>query len=194
VLDSSPDVGLNPMLLLSALVVSPSMRTTGAVLLGSWMSNLGRMLQVADARDRWCRLLYFAAVPLLQLQARADRLGLEVKGAPELVARARRVVPERHPVALTVSFLAATSRLDVVLTHEADDVDDLNGHVAAVVADVGYRGDSLFRAVDLWSGKAVAVSQEIQAIRRYLNERRPLPHTSSIPSPGWPHHALPRPT
>jgi regulator of sirC expression with transglutaminase-like and TPR domain len=39
-------------------------------------------------------------------------------------------VPQGNPVALAVVVLEVAARLNVVLTHEADDVDDLNGQVA----------------------------------------------------------------
>jgi hypothetical protein len=132
------------------------------------------------------------AVPLFRLQAAANCLCLEVECTPELVARVRCVVPQRHLLAFAVPIFAAAARLDVVLPHETDDVDDLNGHVTMVVTNAGYPGHSVPVALDLWPGKPVAVSQETQAIRRYLNERRPLPHKSSIPSLRWPHHVLPR--
>src|SRR6266851_5353839 len=109
-----------------------------------------------------------------------DRLRLELKCAPELVARVRCVASQRHPVALAVCVLVAAACLDVVLPHETDDVDDIYGHVATAVANAGDRGDSVPRALNPGSGKAMVARQEAQAIRRYLNERGPFPHLSSI--------------
>jgi hypothetical protein len=74
----------------------------------------------------------------------------------------------------------------MVLAHESHDVDDLNGHVFTVVTDTGYRGDSVPWALDLRSLKAMVVHEEAQAVRCYLDERRPPPHEFSISRSGCP--------
>lgn len=142
-------------------------------------------LRAADVGERRGGLLYFAAVSLAQAQVGADRLCLEVKRAPELVARARRVATQRRPGALAALILAATARLDVVLPHDTDYVGDLDGHVTAVITNVGYPGNSsVARPLDLRPGKPMVVGQETQAIGRYLNERRSFPHEGSLPRLG----------
>ena len=73
----------------------------------------------------------------------AECLSLEVKCAPKLVARVRCVATQRRPVALAVSILATAAGLDVVLSHGTDDVNDLNGRVATVVANAGNPGGIL---------------------------------------------------
>lgn len=80
---------------------------------------------------------------LLHGQVGADRLDLKVERTPELIASVSGVVPQGNPVALAAAVLTVTARLNVVLTHEAADVDGLDDPVAAMVADVGDRGDSV---------------------------------------------------
>lgn len=143
---------------------------------------LSRTVGVGDSGRR---LLYSAAVQLAQTQVGADRLHLEVKGATEFVSRARCVATQRSPVALTVPILPLDARLDVVLSRETGDVGDLNGHVITVVTNAGYRGNSVPRAFNLRPRKAIVLSQEAQAIRCYLDERRSLPHEFSIPRLGY---------
>jgi hypothetical protein len=63
----------------------------------------------------------------------ADRLRPEIKCGPELVAGVRGVPSELYPVVLAVTIHAADARLYVVLSHEPDYMDDLYGHVVAVV-------------------------------------------------------------
>jgi hypothetical protein len=150
--------------------LTPSMRTVGTVLLVICWLSVAVVPGVGRSRRWRGGLLYFAAVLLFKLQVGADRLCLEIKSVPELVARVRCVSAHRHPVAFAFPVLATVARLDVVLPHETNDVNDLNGHVTTVVTNAGHRGDALLRPLSLGPDKAVAVSQETQAIRRYLNE------------------------
>jgi hypothetical protein len=161
-----------------------SMRTTAVHLFGWWRSSVCSSLRVADVGERRGGLLYSAAVSLAQTQVGADRLCLEAERAPELVAGVRCIATQRRPVVLAVPILAATARLDVVLSHETDHVGDLNRHVATVIMNVGYRGDPIARPLDLRPGEPMVVGQETQAIGRYLNERRSFPHEGSFPRLG----------
>ena len=107
---------------------------------------------------------------------------LEGERAPELIAGVRRVMPECYPATLAVPVLMTAACLNVVLSHEADDVADLNDQVVAVVADASDRGDSVPRALDLWPDEALAVVKEPQAVCRCFDERWPLFHMSRIAS------------
>ena len=101
----------------------------------------------------------------------ADCLRLEVKCAPELVAGVRGVTPECYPLTMAARVLMAAACLDVVLTHEADDVADFNDQVVAMVADASDCGDSVPWALDLRPGKALAVKKEPKAVCRCLDKR-----------------------
>jgi hypothetical protein len=111
---------------------------------------------------------------------RAHRLRLKVECAPELVAGVRGVTPDCYPVTMVVPVLMAAVCLDVVLSHEADDVADFNDQVVAVVSDASDRGDSVPWALDLRAGKALVVMEEPQAVCHFLDERWPLSHLSKI--------------
>ena len=123
-----------------------------------------------------------AGCALSQSQVGADRLRLEVKCAPELVAGVRRIAPELHPVVSAVPVSAAAACLDVVLPHEAHDVADFYRHVVTAVPDTSDRGNSVPRLLDLRYSEPMVV-QETQTVCRYLDERWRLPRRFSIASP-----------
>lgn len=100
----------------------------------------------------------------------ADRLRLEVKCAAELVAGVCGVVPEHSPVAIAASIPVAAARLDVVFTHEANDVAYLDDQVTAVVADASDGRDSVPRTFDLWPVKPLLVMEELHPVRRCRDE------------------------
>jgi hypothetical protein len=70
--------------------------------------------------------------------------------APKLVAAVRRVASKLGPTTALTGWLLQP-RLDVVLSHEADYVDDLDGRIAAVVANATDRRDPVPWALDLGS-------------------------------------------
>src|SRR5215831_19606155 len=124
---------------------------------------------ISGASRRRCSDCCCQSGLLLQAQMGADCLRLEVKCAPELVAGVRGVTPECYPLTMAAHVLMAAACLDVVLTHEADDVADFNDQVVAMVADASDCGDSVPWALDLWPGKALAVKKEPKAVCRCLD-------------------------
>lgn len=79
-------------------------------------------------------------------------------------------MPKHGPALTPVGFRATAPRLNIVLAHEADDVDDFDGHIAAVITDVGDRRDPVPGGLDLWSVKAHLRCKEPQDVGNYVFE------------------------
>jgi hypothetical protein len=74
-------------------------------------------------------------------------------------------VPKQGPAPTPVGFLGTAPCLNIVLAHEADDVDDFDGHVAAVITNVGDRRDPVPGGLDLRSVKVHLCRKEPQDVR-----------------------------